>query len=199
MLQNRMIWTGVGVVLGASGATAVADIERGGPYGIPYMLELAINAESWDSLGDPSNTVLEFNLSELLVGGDGLIMTVEALEWDLTIETVGGSWLSEASLALRSADGSSGQAILAPGAGTDFPGLGTFQSPGIVALDPGEVFSLPLGTLEIEFFESFDDANDAVDAFVSGTITVHGFAIPAPASGAVFGVALASGLRRRRR
>lgn len=198
-MLDRKTASVVAAALCLAGSNAVADVERGGPIGIPYMLELSIDAESWDSLGDPSNTVLSFNLSEMLVGGDGLIMTVDALSWDLTIETQGASWLSEASLALRPADAASGLAILTPGAGTDFPGTSRFVSPGVVPLDPGDVFSLPLGVLEIELFETFDDGDNQVDALVSGTLTVHGYAIPAPGAAALFAAAFATALRRRRR
>ena len=169
---------GVGLAVGV-GPRCWADEARGFS-GLPYMLELSIDAESWDALGDPSNAVLSFNLSEMLIPDSMLIMNITAVEWDLTIETLGSSWLSEVSLAMRSVGDAGAPTVITPGLGLDFPGQSDVTSGGLVELSASEIVLLPTGVLEIEFFETFDDANDAVDALVSGTITLHGHAIPAP-------------------
>ncbi len=186
-------------VLGATCGATYAGVARGFP-GLPYMLELDIDADSWDAQGDPSNTVLTFDLSDMLIEDSMLIMNVTGVEWNLTVETFGASWLSEASLALQPGDGGpDGPTVITPGLGNDFPGLSTFSSAGLVEFSGGDIVLLPTGVLEIELFESFDDLDDFVDAHVSGSITVHGFAIPTPGTMPVLmGVGVLAARRSRR-
>lgn len=118
-------------------------------------------AESWDLFGDPDNQIL----TEVM--GAGAIVT--GANWNLTITTVGASWLSEADAVLGST--STPQIGLTPGFMDGNPGSMTYTD-GIDFTD--EV--LPNITLDadgifvIELAESFDDVADAVDAnYDSGT------------------------------
>ncbi|MFT5051810.1 MAG: hypothetical protein ACI8QZ_003234 [Chlamydiales bacterium] len=113
--------------------------------------------ESWDGLGDPSNTVLGPGLP------DGSSMT--GVGWDITLTTVGGSWLSEATMNFN------GLVYLTAGIGDDFAGTGAYASGGIIDLtDNGIPDILVAGDLAIELFEGFDDVDDAVDAVYGGSI-----------------------------
>jgi hypothetical protein len=127
--------------------------------------------ESWDLLGDPSNTVL----TEFV--GEGNAMT--GLGWDLTITTVGASWLSEAMIYFDGQDLDGSGLFLTPGVGFGQPGSMQFSSGGILDLTDNGIPNIPIGDddrLYLEFFESFDDVSDAADAFyspnASGTPTI---------------------------
>lgn len=162
--------------------------------------------ESNGPQGDPLNTTITVDLAAELGAASGTQVNVDGLGWDVTIEAFTPSWLSEASIAFDNSGGTT-QLILAPGAGDDLPGVGTYSSGGIIDLStvsPGLNFSLSDGVLVLEFFDSFDDGLDPEAIWRSGTLTIEAFAadvdVPAPAAivllaTGLFGVAL----RRRRR
>lgn len=123
------------------------------------VLDIA-GSDSWDALGDPSNTVLVVPLTT------GDMMT--GIGWDVTLTTVGGSWLSEARFYFDGSDQDLSGLFLTPGAGNSFPGTSVFfSSGGIIDLTDNGIPDIPVladGNLYIELHESFDDAGDAVDA-----------------------------------
>ena len=121
--------------------------------------------QSWDLLGDSSNTVLSIDL--------GAGTEVTGLGWDVTCTTVGGSWLNEAQFSFT--DSALGQGVFLTPSGTGSPGTESNSSPVLVLADLGiPNIVLADGTLLIELNETFDDAADAVDAdWTSGTITVQ--------------------------
>ena len=130
----------------------------------------------------------------------GSTMPLTGLGWDLTIETVGASWLSEPTISFDNAMGDSpDRVLLTPGAGADGPGLGMFQSEGTIKLNDVGLNELVLrdGMLRIEFFESFDDVADAIDANITGTITLQSW-LPSPGTTGLFALSAMLGARRRR-
>ena len=128
------------------------------------------NGEFWDGLNDPDNVI-----AMCFTGG-----SITGIEWDVTLETVGASWLSEATMQFTDSSGSADpNAInLTVGNGDNTPGTMTYNSGGIVDLTDNtlpDVVAAGDGILQIQFFESFDDNADAVDSmFTSGTVGIHG-------------------------
>lgn len=129
------------------------------------MLQLDITGvESWDLLDDPDNTVL------VEVLGPGAIMT--GLGWDVTITTVGLSWLSEATTYFDGQDLDGMGLFLNPGFMDGMPGTGTYSD--LIDLTDEGIPNIPVGadqSLYLQFFESFDDVSDAVDANYDATST----------------------------
>ena len=134
------------------------------------VINLDINGiASWDSEGSPLNTVLLLDL-----GGGGPV-TIDGIGWDLNIETLGGSWLSEAAIGFGST-ASPNDITLSAGAGDLFPGFASYSSGGIVFLNTIPIPDIILvdGILRLEFFETFDDFPGAIDAFYEGFLTISG-------------------------
>ena len=119
--------------------------------------------ESWDGLGDGDNEVITRDYS-----ASGCMGGVTDLEWtDAEITTVGGSFGTEAEIQASASDGSSAVS-LDPFVGT------TTGSHGPVSGSQGAGVTL-LGdmVLRLEWYETFDDAGDAVDAnWTAGTLDV---------------------------
>jgi len=136
---------------------------------------------SWDSQSDASN--------EWTAVGAG--HTVIGIGWtDVGLETVGGSYLSEATMGLES------QINLRVGAADAFPGTGVYSSGGILYFsDLGLPDIVVTGDLDIEFFEGYDDVSDAIDCFYTGGFVTLEY-IPEPAGLALLGLG-ALVLRRR--
>lgn len=171
---------------GSGGATAVLEVGAGNPAtggigatilgsnynptnGTTDLLVDISGTESWDPELDPDNTVLNVGIPGSEVTGIG---------WDCTLSTVGASWLSEATMSFQ------GEIYLTVGVGDDFAGTSAYSSGGVVVLADIPLPNIVVagGTMPVEFFESFDDVADAVDAvFTSGSITVQyagGAAVP---------------------
>lgn len=129
--------------------------------GVPdSMLNLDITGvEHWDAQGDPDNTVL----AEVL--GPGAVMT--GVGWDVTLTTVGASWLSEAVSYFDGSDQDLSGLFLTVGVGNGMPGTMTFSSGGIIDLSDNGIPNIPVladETLYIEFFESFVDNDGSADS-----------------------------------
>lgn len=133
--------------------------------------------QSWDSLYDSSNTILYVPIPT------GKVMT--GIGWDVGIATVGGSYLSEATIYFDGSDRDGLGLFLTPGAGDFSPGTGYYSSPVIDLTDNG-IPDIPIqadGLLWIELFESYDDVADSVDADylnVPSTLTIVYGDPPAP-------------------
>lgn len=117
---------------------------------------------SWDGLDDADNTIIDLNI--------GAGNTLTGVGWDIGIATVGGSWLSEATIQHSDSTGSADpNAInLSVGAGNDAAGDQDFSSGGVV-LDFSDnalpdITAGADGILRLQLFESFDDNADAIDA-----------------------------------
>ncbi len=148
---------------------------------------------SWDELSDPDNVVITLGFAP------GAVVT--AIGWDVEITPSGDSWYSEPTA--RFSDSIGGGAIdLTPGILDADSGDGipvAYSSGGLVDLTSMGLADIVLadGLLRIEFFETFDDNPDALDAMWSGTLTVR--VIPLPAAVWLFGCAVVAlaGWRRR--
>lgn len=146
---------------------------------------------SWDLQLDADNEILMS-----LIGASAHIV---GIGWDVNLASVGDSWLSEAVMNFEDA------LFLTVGNGDDFAGSASYSSGGILDLftagtTPLDFFLSADGILDIEFFESFDDIDGAIDAtFGQGsTIQVQYEVIPAPGAVAMLGLGgLVAGRRRR--
>lgn len=124
--------------------------------------------ESWDAQDDPDNVI-----ASCVSGG-----SITGFEWtNVTIETVGASWLSEATL-LFSDTGVTNGINLTIGNGDDMAGTMTYSSGGIIDLTDNALPDITPGmdgNFIMQIYESFDDTADAIDAnFTAGTVTVYG-------------------------
>lgn len=156
-------------------------------------IEFTSDVATWDLVGDSSNVVWALDM-----GGPA---TMHGIGWDMTVQTVGGSWLSEARMYFDDniAPDLSGL-FLTPGIADGFSGTGSYSSAGILDLSDNGIpdIVLPNGFLRLEFHESFDDVADAIDGyFLAGsTLTLDMTIVPAPGALALLGL---GGLAIRRR
>lgn len=128
---------------------------------------------------------------------------VDAIDYQLSLSTVGPSWLSEAGVLITN---SAGHGIkLQPGFSTDAEGSASFSgSASLAALNMA--FNVGSdGKLNFQVYEHYDDAIGSVDAvFTAGSITLGGVAVtavPEPASYGLMSLGLLgmAGVLRRRR
>lgn len=172
----RAILATLAVMGGAHAAAAIVTIDVSG-------------ADSVDFIGDSDNFVMSIDLNAAL-GTFGEV-TVDGIGWNVGIETVGNSWLSEARISLQDTAGV-GWVDLAPGIADTLSGAGVYDSGGIVDLvGLGLSFTLADGILVLEFFDSFDNLADMVDASWSGSLQISATGV-VPLPGGVW--LLASGL-----
>lgn len=163
------------------------------------LVTITFNAdiESWDLLQDPSNVVFALDL------GGGQQATVHGIAWDVTLQTVGASWLSEMRMYLDDnvAPDLSGL-FLTPGIANGAPGTANFNSGGMVDFSDNAIpdIVLPNGQLRFDFHETFDDVADAIDGFwlEGSTLTLDMTIVPAPGALALLGLGGLATARRRR-
>lgn len=154
------------------------------------------NTDSWNEQGHPFNEVLSF----------GLVGTVPAvgfqitgISWDLNIRTDIGSYYSDANIRFYNTD-ETDSFTFAPGTGFDDGGTMNFVG-SIDLVASGVDFATNADSiLNIEFFESIDDAAELADAtYVNGsTLTIHFKPIPAPGTLAMLGLGGLVAVPRRR-
>jgi len=182
------------------GHGGAAGAERVGPI---CILPLS-NVPSMDGYGDPSNVVVNVDLTGCYGLPAGSSLEVNGISWDVflfadpSVGPYGGSWLSELRLAYGDTAGND-YLFLTPGAGNSFPGAGHFSSNGTIKLADVGIpnFILPNGVLQLEFFEGFDDANDVQDGtWLDGYLDIQ--IVPEPATLALLGLGLPL-LRRKKR
>jgi len=179
-------------------ASEVAGLDAGPHAGETFTFDMAGTA-SWDVLSDPDNDVLLIDVAAGIGLPSGTAVDFNGVGWDITVETVGASWLSEAVFYFDDNIAPDQMGLfLTVGVGNDAPGVGTFNSGGVLKLDDVAipVVNLPDGILRLELFESYDDVADAIDANISGTLTIQ--AVPEPATLALFGMGALALIRRRR-
>lgn len=168
----------------ATPATALAQQE--------LMIDIS-NRASWDLIDDPDNVVFTVPLAP----GARVI----GIGYDVTLETVGFSYLSDATILAEATDFSGG-VFVTPGVEDNFPSLFTgpqdYTTDGLidlVALDLDFTVAAD-GLLRVQFYETFDDAEDEIDAnwLADSTLTVQWVPEPGPCGGLLLGLLL---LRRR--
>jgi len=157
---------------------------------------------SWDALGDSSNTILTIDIAAAVGLPSGTSVEVFGLGWDVEIEgtlagTFGGSWLSEARFTFGTA-ATPNQIGLRPGAGVNNGGPQRFTGSVLFSSVPLPNIVLADGLLRIELNETFDDANDEIDAnyLANSFLTIN--ATPAPGAFALLGLGGLAAARRRR-
>ena len=165
--RNRIIALAAVLTMGLSGAASALEV----------TFDIG-NLPSCDGPGAPCNFLGSADLGSFL-GAPGAAVQLNSVGWDLTIETFGFSWLSEAVIDFQSPLGTS-LFTLTAGVGDNFAGVMSYNSGGQVDLLGALGFN-PLigdGTLWLEFYESFDDVGGAVDAlYLAGSTLTLDFTL----------------------
>ncbi|MFK7887728.1 MAG: hypothetical protein AB8G16_12790 [Gammaproteobacteria bacterium] len=166
-------------------------------------IEFDLNGiESVGERGDSANTLLTLDLN--FAGTQGPV-EVSAIGWDVIIETLGNSWLSEATIGFED---SAGNALLdlRPGIDDTFAGTQSYLSDGnaLGQIPLGDLaFVLDDGLLILNFHETFDDVAGMTDAIWNGSLSFQASPVPVPAAGllllsALGALGLKSGATRSR-
>jgi len=172
------------VLLAGLATAATAGVEDRG-FGLPMEIPVA-DVLSWDGLGSPNN--------ESVIYQPPFPVDAFTIAWDLTLTTFGGSWASEATIAVFVDDDF--RFTLTPGIGQNHGVSGErYRSQGEVSLvDLGLDFFV-FDTIRLEFFESFDDVLGEPDALWNGTVWFN----DVPGSGTPLVLAMALIVTHRRR
>ncbi len=209
-MSSNLVLAVIGIALAAS-PLAVAHISSSPDSITPITLPqredpergssvIGLNfagSNSWDALGDPDNDVIIFNVATLMSLPSGTPVTITAIGWNVTIDTVGTSWISEARIYIDE-PATTGGVFMAPGVGADAPGIASFSSGGQILLSSLSIpnLVLPNGMLRLELYESFDDVANAIDANWMSTVFIT--AVPSPGTAAILFAASLAATRRRR-
>jgi hypothetical protein len=173
-------------VSGSRAATSTNQFAQG-----DLVVSLA-GLSSGDAEGSPNNIVLTVNALPNTA--------VDLLSWNVSLSTIGASWLSEATILISNSAGDG--VFFSPGFGDDFSGSGSYADSASLAALGLSFDVLSDGKLYMELFESFDDISGGADAnYTAGNITFGGIAaVPEPATWGLmaFGALLAAGAARRR-
>ena len=161
--QDGKVGSGAaGVLTSANGQVVESFDATPVPRGVSLECVSMAGLASWDFQGDSDNVVIELDI------GPGNALT--GVGFDLGMETVGISWLSEVTILHSDSTGPAdvNGILLTPGFGDDFSGSSEYSSLGIVDFSDlmlPEPVAGPDGILRLEIYEvGFDDNPDAIDA-----------------------------------
>ncbi len=180
-------------------AIATLTTVAGAQEGIVIDYDIT-GAQSWDDFGAAANEVQAIDAAALIGLPSGTPVVLHGIGWDVTIETVGASWLSEASLYFDDNVAPDGVGLfLTPGLGDNMPGTQSYTSGGLIDLSDNGIdnIALPDGLLRLELYESFDDVAGAVDADYLATSVLHLDLVPEPAGLTLLGLGALALIRRR--
>ena len=168
-----------------------------GLVGSPSITESVVSIDltgtlSCDEAGDPTNTVMQIDLIDLLASYNpsSSVVVMTGVGWDLTqtsgLDSGAASWLSEMTIGFDYENDGTGDLFLNPST-TDAPGMEMNSSGGIIDLtdDAGVPDGIiDDGILTLEFFETFDDEADVCEAiYDSGSLMLEVMAVPEPTAG----------------
>jgi hypothetical protein len=117
------------------------------------------NLQTFALAGDADNCVIT-------VGGLPAGLEITGASWDVTIASIGDSWLNEAQFAFSTTDPGDPGITLTPSM-TGAPGTEDISSGGIVSFAAAMIPNIPVGSdgeFSIEMIDSFDDNAGAADA-----------------------------------
>jgi len=185
-----------GVFSLASGTASEVSYANNPALAQTTLANLFINAAgvaSFDGPGAAGNTVLIFNVTP------GAL--VDGISYNLSLATIGESWLSEATISFLNSNGDG--VVLSAGFGVDNPGTGTYSDSVLLSI-LGLSFNVGAdGLLIVEFYESFDDVTGAVDAnWTAGGVTLANIGlVPEPGTYGLMalGMLAVAGAARRRK
>lgn len=154
---------------------------------------------SWDLLYDADNEIYTPNLAVAAGLPAGTALEMIGIGWDVTIATVGASWLNEARTYFDDTINPDGTGLfVTPGSAVGAPGTQAFSSGGILYLADYGIAPIPLpnGLIRMEFYESYEDYANAIDAnWLSGSYTI--VYTPEPGSLALLALGGLALIRRR--
>jgi hypothetical protein len=219
--QNDMRWltvvaAGILVWVGPVWAQGYHDWIQEGYEGAVSVQAAAVSAPLVGA--DANSMVLEIDISDILsmdlfgaannsvilydVGGStpwGNDVVLDGIGWDLTIQAVGDSWLSDALIYLDDAVDPDGLGVVGnPGMYDRHSGAATYILDVQDLTDNGIAdVPLPDGWLWIEMFEFYDDYPGAMDAkYLTGS-TLYVSAHPEPGTIMLLGLGIAGVVSRR--
>ena len=158
---------------------------------------------SWDLFGDSSNASPSWDIAAALGAPSGSQVTVSGFGWDVTVTANDPSWLSEIAVGMTTAPGLDTGLFFHPGSQNN-PGTEVSNSGGMFDLTDNGIpdLVLPNGVLNFQFYEDFDDGDDAVDGvWNSGSLLFEATAVnvPEPTTLGVLALGSLLSLRRARR
>ena len=151
--------------------------------------------ESWALDGSSLNSTQAYQLADPgpIIGFGYIILIVE---YDITVQTLGNSLLSDLNIRFGNSDGTfhgSWPDTFRPGAGMDIGGTqrftGSFQT---------DIHLNEDGLFLVELFESVDDQTGADAVLLDGSTMSFGVFVPSPSGTAMLGFGALAMCRRRR-
>ncbi len=135
--------------------------------------------ESWDSQGSPNNVILTILLDDFASRTDceDPVLELTGIGWSTSQTTVGGSWLSEMAIGTDANQDGVNEIFLRPGIADTNSGSGTYASDGVLSfagagLPDSLIANTVTGSMNLEFYETYNDFTDAVDGMYNAGSTI---------------------------